>query len=82
MRDPKTCFEPGFAGGAHLNPFYWRNDLVGGKQWAVLFRRALTASTLNCANSTRALLGFGTRPCRVEVRGGFHGQAHSGLALT
>ena len=23
MRDPEMCFELGFAGGAHLNPFYW-----------------------------------------------------------
>ena len=26
MRDPEMCFELGFAGGAHLNPYYWRND--------------------------------------------------------
>jgi hypothetical protein len=29
MRDPEMCFELGFAGGAHLNPFYWRNDYAG-----------------------------------------------------
>ncbi len=29
MRDPEMCFELGFAGGAHLNPFYCRNDYVG-----------------------------------------------------
>jgi hypothetical protein len=23
MRDPEMCFELGFAGGAHLNPFYY-----------------------------------------------------------
>jgi hypothetical protein len=23
MRDPEMCFELGFAGGAHLNPWYW-----------------------------------------------------------
>jgi hypothetical protein len=28
------CFELGFAGGAHLNPFYWRNDYVGLEQWS------------------------------------------------
>jgi hypothetical protein len=27
MRDPEMCFELGFAGGAHLNPFYWRNEI-------------------------------------------------------
>jgi hypothetical protein len=32
MRDPEMCFELGFAGGAHLNPFYWRNDYVGIEQ--------------------------------------------------
>ena len=32
MRDPEMCFELGFAGGAHLNPFYWRNDFIGVEQ--------------------------------------------------
>ena len=32
MRDPEMCFELGVAGGAHLNPFYWRNDYVGVEQ--------------------------------------------------
>jgi hypothetical protein len=34
MRDPEMCFELGFAGGPHLNPFYWRNDYVGIEQWS------------------------------------------------
>ena len=34
MRDPEMCFELGFAGGAHLNPFFWRNDLVAVEQWS------------------------------------------------
>ncbi len=34
MRDPEMCFELGFVGGAHLNPFYWRNDYVGVEQWS------------------------------------------------
>ena len=34
MRDPEMCFEFGLAGGAHLNPFYWRNDYVGVEQWS------------------------------------------------
>ena len=34
MRDPEMCFEIGLAGGAHLNPFYWRNDYVGIEQWS------------------------------------------------
>jgi hypothetical protein len=38
MRDPEMCFELGFAGGAHLNPFYWRNDLVGVEQWSRFIR--------------------------------------------
>ena len=29
MRDPEMCFELGLGGGAHLNPFYWRNDYAG-----------------------------------------------------
>ncbi len=33
MREPKMCFELGFAGEAHLNPFYYRNDYVGVEQW-------------------------------------------------
>lgn len=38
MRDPEMCFELGFAGGAHLNPFYWRNDFVGIEQWSRFIR--------------------------------------------
>jgi hypothetical protein len=34
MRDPEMCFELGFAGGPHLNAFYWRNDYVGIEQWS------------------------------------------------
>lgn len=34
MRDPEMMFELGFAGRAHLNPFYWRNDYVGIEQWS------------------------------------------------
>jgi hypothetical protein len=34
MRDPEMLFEIGFAGGAHLNPFYWRNDYAGVEQWS------------------------------------------------
>jgi len=34
MRDPEMCFELGFAGGAHLNPFYFRNDYAGVEQWS------------------------------------------------
>jgi hypothetical protein len=32
MRDPEMCFELGFAGGAHLIPFSWRNDYVAMEQ--------------------------------------------------
>jgi hypothetical protein len=32
MRDPEMCFELGFAGGAHLIPFTWRNDYAGVEQ--------------------------------------------------
>ncbi|MEZ2346474.1 hypothetical protein [Terriglobus sp. RCC_193] len=38
MRDPEMCFELGFAGDAHLNPFYWRNDYVGIEQWSRFIR--------------------------------------------
>jgi hypothetical protein len=34
MRDPEMCFEFGFAGSPHLNPFYYRNDYVGVEQWS------------------------------------------------
>ncbi|MDE1161134.1 MAG: hypothetical protein PW792_04205 [Acidobacteriaceae bacterium] len=34
MRDPEMCFELGFAGGAHLIPYYWRNDYVAVEQWS------------------------------------------------
>lgn len=38
MRDPEMCFELGFAGGPHLNAFYWRNDYVGIEQWSRFIR--------------------------------------------
>jgi hypothetical protein len=34
MRDPEMCFELGYAGGAYLDPFYWRNDHVAVEQWS------------------------------------------------
>jgi hypothetical protein len=34
MRDPEMCFELGSAGGAYLDPFYWRNDYVAVEQWS------------------------------------------------
>jgi hypothetical protein len=34
MRDPEMCFELGFAGGTHLNPFHYRNDYAGVEQWS------------------------------------------------
>ncbi|MGF7183308.1 DUF6908 domain-containing protein [Tunturiibacter psychrotolerans] len=34
MRDPEMCFELGLAGGAHLDPFYCRNDYVAVEQWS------------------------------------------------
>jgi hypothetical protein len=34
MRDPEMCFELGMAGGAHLNPWYWRNDYAAVEQWS------------------------------------------------
>jgi hypothetical protein len=34
MRDPEMCFELGLAGGAHLSPFYYRNDYLGIEQWS------------------------------------------------
>jgi hypothetical protein len=34
MRDPEMVFELGFAGGAHLNPFYFRNDYPAVEQWS------------------------------------------------
>ena len=38
MRDPEMCFELGFACGAHLEPYYWRNDYVGVEQWSRFIR--------------------------------------------
>jgi hypothetical protein len=34
MRDPEMCFELCLRGGAHLDPFYWRNDYVAVEQWS------------------------------------------------
>jgi len=38
MRDPEMLFELGFAGGPHLEPYYWRNDFVGVEQWSRFIR--------------------------------------------
>lgn len=34
MRDPEMCFELGSAAGAHLTPFYFRNDYLGVEQFS------------------------------------------------
>ena len=34
MRDPEMYFELGFAGGPHLNPWYYRNDYVAVEQFS------------------------------------------------
>src|SRR5437762_10052764 len=39
MRDPEMCFELGFAGGPHLEPFYFRNDYLGIEQWSCTIER-------------------------------------------
>ncbi len=39
MRDPEMCFELGLAGGAHLSPFYYRNDYLGVEQWSRTIER-------------------------------------------
>ena len=41
MRDPEMLFECGFAGGAHLNPYYWRNDYVAVEQWGRFIREGM-----------------------------------------
>jgi hypothetical protein len=38
MRAPEMMFELGLAEGAHLSPFYWRNDYVGVEQWSRFIR--------------------------------------------
>ena len=39
MRDPEMCFELGLAGGAHLDPFYYRNDYICIEQWSRTIER-------------------------------------------
>lgn len=41
MRDPEMLFELGFTCGAHLNPYYWRNDYVAIEQWSRFVRDGL-----------------------------------------
>jgi hypothetical protein len=36
---PEMCFELGLAGGAHLNPFYHRDDYLGVEQWSRTIER-------------------------------------------
>ena len=39
LAHPEMYFELGHAGGAHLNPFYYRNDYVGVEQWSRTIER-------------------------------------------
>ena len=63
MRDPEMCFELGFAGGPHLNPFYWqrlrRNRAVGPLHhgWAV----RLPSAVAQAAHRVRRDLGYNLR---------------------
>ena len=41
MRDPEMLFELGFACGAHLTAFYYRNDYGGVEQWSRFIRDGL-----------------------------------------
>ena len=34
IRDPEMYFELGLYGGAHVVPFYWRNDHAGAEEWS------------------------------------------------
>jgi len=34
LAHPEMYFELGHAGGAHLNPFYYRNDYRGEEEWS------------------------------------------------
>jgi len=34
LAQPEMYFELGLAGGAHLSPFYYRNDYLGVEQWS------------------------------------------------
>lgn len=43
MRDPEMCFELGFAGGAHLSAFYYRNDYAGVEQWSRFIHEGMYA---------------------------------------
>jgi hypothetical protein len=43
MRDPEMCFELGFAGGAHLFAFYYRNDYAGIEQWSRFIHEGMYA---------------------------------------
>jgi hypothetical protein len=59
MRYPEMCFELGFAGEPHLNPFYYRNDYVEVEQSCV----TATCTSPACTHSTNALPRCGTTTC-------------------
>ena len=70
MRDPEMCFELGFAGGAHLDPFYWRNDYVVGEQWSrnILRRPLLFLLQLHGSMSSLPRRGTTTCECRASPK--------------
>ncbi len=72
MRDPEMCFE--LSRGAHLTPFYWRNDYAGVEQWSRFIEgenycyhtelHSSTSSSPRCGTATferRALPRHSTR---------------------
>jgi len=80
MRDPEMCFELGMAGGAHLDPWYWRNDYVAVEQWSRNIVRDHYVHLVQLHEQHKMLCrDVGQQPPLAGFCRSFHGQVHSWL---
>ena len=82
MRDPEMCFELGLAGGAHLDPWYWRNDYVAVEQWSRNIARDHYVHLIASARAARPLRpDMGQQPALAAVPGSLRSeQVHTRIA--
>jgi len=72
LRDPEICFELGTGGGAHLNPFYYRNDYVGVEQWS---RNVVRDHYVHLVELHKQHQDMGQQPAFAGIRRGLRATA-------
>jgi len=75
----RDVLELGMAGGAHLDPWYWRNDFVAVEQWSRNIVRDHYVHLVQLHEQHNALPRRGTATCACRLCRGFYGQVHSWL---